>query len=206
MLSFSMSFACPVLQPFFSFLASSLFETQRQLTHPPVKSSTLPLRKMPVFQGVARRQTNLTLSCVIPLWDSVTAHSPSGKELILSSLEESCFSGFIVLSMFAHYPAWALFSLVLTHITLKSICVFILSVVYFYSERLPLSEVFYFIFGLFLQRKTVAIQNILSYMTSISIAKERCHLKYFILYVVYFYSERPPLYVLQPETFMKLAK
>ena len=73
--------------------------------------------RAPPFQGVAHRQTNFTLSCVIPLWDSATAHSPSGKELILSSLEESCFSGLIVLLMFSHYPAWALFGLVLTHIT-----------------------------------------------------------------------------------------
>ena len=68
--------------------ASSLFGTQQQLTHPPVKSSTLPLRKMPVFQGVAPWHTIFTSSCVIPLWDSATAHSPSGKELKLSSLEE----------------------------------------------------------------------------------------------------------------------
>ena len=55
--------------------------------HPPsIRSSTLPLRKIPVFQGVAYRQTNLTLSCVIPLWDSATAHSPSGEKL-------NCFSG-----------------------------------------------------------------------------------------------------------------
>ena len=96
---------------------SSLFGTQQQLTHPPVKSSTLPLRKMPIFQGVAPWHTIFTSSCVIPLWDSATAHSPSGKELILSSLEESCFSGLIVLLMFSHYPAWAFFGLVLTHIT-----------------------------------------------------------------------------------------
>ena len=97
--------------------ASSLFGTQQQLTHPPVKSSTLPLRKMPVFQGVAPWHTIFTSSCVIPFSDLATAHSPSGKELKLSSLEESCLSGLIVLLMFSHYPAWALFGLVLTHIT-----------------------------------------------------------------------------------------
>ena len=68
--------------------ASSLFGTQQQLTHPPVKSSTLPLREMPVFQGVAPWHTIFTSSCVIPLWDTAIAHSPSGKELKLSSLEE----------------------------------------------------------------------------------------------------------------------
>ena len=66
-------------------------------------------RQMPVFQGAAPWHTIFTSSCVIPLWDSATAHSPSGKELILSSLEESCFSGLIVLLMFSYYPAWALF-------------------------------------------------------------------------------------------------
>ena len=39
------------------------------------------------------------------------------KELKLSSLEESCFSRLIVLLMFSHYLAWALFGLVLTNIT-----------------------------------------------------------------------------------------
>ena len=69
-----------------------------------------------VFQGVAHRQTNFTLFCVIPLWESARAHSPSGKYLILSSLEKSCFSGLIVLLMFSHYPAWAHFGLLHTHI------------------------------------------------------------------------------------------
>ena len=44
-----------VLQLFFSFSVSSLFGTHQQLNHPPVKSSTLPLRNMPVFQRVAPR-------------------------------------------------------------------------------------------------------------------------------------------------------
>ena len=154
---FPFPFSSSVLQSFFSFLASSLFGTQQQLIHPPVKSSTLPLRKMLVFQGVAPWHKIFTSSCVIPLWDSATAHSPSGKELNpscqedarfsgrstwaynfhfilrhpflglsnnspsskelkLSSLEESCFAGLIVLLMFS-YPAWAPFGLVLPHIT-----------------------------------------------------------------------------------------
>ena len=76
--------------------ASSLFGTQQQLTHPPVKSSTLPLRKMPVFQGLAPWHKIFTSSCVIPLWDSATAHPPSGKELNPSSFNQSCFLGLIV--------------------------------------------------------------------------------------------------------------
>ena len=67
--------------------ASSLFGTQQQLTHPPVKSSTLLLRKMPIFQGAEPWHTIFTSSCVIPLWDSATTHQPSGNVLILSSLE-----------------------------------------------------------------------------------------------------------------------
>ena len=43
-------------QTLFSFCTSSL-GTQQQLVHAPVKSSTFPLRKMRVFQGVALRQT-----------------------------------------------------------------------------------------------------------------------------------------------------
>ena len=86
--------------------ASSLFGTQQQLTHPPVKSSILPLRKIPVFQGVALWHTIFTLSCAIALWDSVTAHSPSGKELNLFSLEESCFSGLIVFTLFCLDSIW----------------------------------------------------------------------------------------------------
>ena len=103
---------------FFSFPASSLFGTQQQLTHPLVKSSTLSLTMMLVFQGVAPRHTIFTSSCFIPLWDLATAHSPSSKELKLFSRKESCFSGLIVLLMFSYYPAWAVLGLVLlTHVT-----------------------------------------------------------------------------------------
>ena len=48
---------------------------------------------MSVFQGVAHRQPNSILSCVIPLWDLATAHSPSGKKLNPSPLEDARFSG-----------------------------------------------------------------------------------------------------------------
>ena len=47
----------------------------------------------------------------------------------------------------------------------------------------------------------------LHYLWSISIAKERRYPKHFILCVVYFYSERPPLYLgVSPKTLVKLAK
>ena len=118
--------------------ASCLFGTQQQLTLPPVKSSTLPLRKIPVFQGVAPRHAISTLSCVIPLWDSATAHSPSGKELKLSSLKE-CFSGLIVVLMFSLYPAWALLGLVPPNVHL-----------YYIWFRPLLSKIFYSMCRLFL--------------------------------------------------------
>ena len=35
----------------------------------------------------------LLIFCVIPLWDSATAHSPSSKELNPSSQEDARFSG-----------------------------------------------------------------------------------------------------------------
>ena len=99
MFYFPFLFPSLVLQLLFSFSASSLFGAQQQLTHPPVKSSNFPLRNMPVFQGVAPRHTIFTSSCVIPLWDSATAHSPSGKELKLSSLEKSCFSRLVLVNV-----------------------------------------------------------------------------------------------------------
>ena len=56
---------CTLAYNFLLHPASSLFGTQQELTHPPVKSSTLPLRKMSVFQGAVPRHTIFTSSCVI---------------------------------------------------------------------------------------------------------------------------------------------
>ena len=204
-LYFPFLFSLSVMQSFFSFPVLSLFGTQQQLTHPPVKSLTFPLRKIPVFQGVAPRHTFFTSSCVIPLWDSATihspyiwptfnklnnnppvksstlplrkmsvfrgvalrntifpsscviplwdsatAHSPADKELKLSSLEESCFLGLIVCQRshsILHRLSLVCYSTILI---IKSICQFILSVVYFYSEWPGLSIIFYSMRGLFL--------------------------------------------------------
>ena len=77
--------------------ASFLFGTQQHLTHPPVKSSTLPLRK------VAPQHTIFTSYCIISLWDSATAHSPSSKELNLSSQEDACFLGCCTLAYNLHF-------------------------------------------------------------------------------------------------------
>ena len=79
-----------------SYSSPSLYHlsgTQHQLTQPHVKSSTLPLRKMPVFQGVAPRHTIFTSYCIIPLWNSATAHSPSGKELNFPLRKMPVFKG-----------------------------------------------------------------------------------------------------------------
>ena len=90
-LSFSISFVCfKVILCVVPFWDSA--PTQQQITHPPVKSSTLPLRKMPVFQGVAPWNIIFTSSCVILLWDSATAQSTSGKELNPSSQENARLS------------------------------------------------------------------------------------------------------------------
>ena len=128
---------------------------------------------MPVFHGAAPWHTIFTSLWVIPLWDSATAHETSSKELILSSLEEPCFSGLIIFLMFSHYPAWLSLVWYSPILLIKSICVFILSVVFFYSKRVPLSNMFHFIFGLFLWRKIAVVQSILFYVWSISIAKDR---------------------------------
>ena len=160
-LYFPFLFSLPVLQSFFSFPTSSLFGIQQKLTHPPVKSSTLPLKKMPVFQGVTPWHTIFSSSCIIPLWDSATAHSPSAKELHSSSFNQSCFWGLIVvwcshifltgLSLFWCSP-------ILLTKPYMHLYHFILSAVYFYSERPPLlqrsvarefggvSQIFFFIF------------------------------------------------------------
>ena len=83
----------PILPSFFSFSASSFFGTLQHLTHPPAKSATLPLNKMPIFEGAEPWHINFTLSCFISLWISAPAHLPSGKELSPSSQEYVRFSG-----------------------------------------------------------------------------------------------------------------
>ena len=150
------------MQSFFSFPALSFFGTQQQLTHPLVKCSTLPLRKMPVFQGVAPCHTIFTSSCVITLWDSATAHPPSDKELNPSSFNQSCFSGLIVvwcshiiltgLSLFRCSP-------MLLIKPYMHLYYFILSVVYFYSERPPLSKYFILCVVCFYSERSALLQR-----------------------------------------------
>ena len=92
-LYFPFLFSSSVMQSFFSFPASSLFGTQQQLTHRTLMSLILPIRKTPVFQGVAPRHRIFTSPCVIPLWDSATAHALPVKEFNPSSQEDTVFQG-----------------------------------------------------------------------------------------------------------------
>ena len=86
---------------------------------------------------------------IIPLWDAATAHSPSGKELIfLGLLFGNLLTLFCLVSYLASFVCYSPILLI------KSICAFILYVVYAYSERPSLSKILYFIFGLFLKGKT----------------------------------------------------
>ena len=45
----------------------------------------------------------LLILCVIPLWESATAHSPSGKELNPFSQEDARFSGRCTLAYNFHF-------------------------------------------------------------------------------------------------------
>ena len=100
----------------------------------------------------------LLIPCIIPLWDSATAHSPSGKELKLSSLEKSCFSGLVVVNVLTLSCLGSLWFATHPYYSLNT-CQFILSVIYFYSERPPLSIIFYSMCGLFPQRMTATLQR-----------------------------------------------
>ena len=115
--------------------------------HPPVKSSTLPLRKMPVFQGVPPWHTIFTSPCVIPLWDSATVHSSSGKELNSSSQEDIRFSGRCTLAYnFLLHPASSLFRAQqqLIHPPVKSSTLLLRRIPVF-QDVAPWHTIFYFI-------------------------------------------------------------
>ena len=122
----------------------------------------------------------LLILCIIPLWDSATVHSPSGKELNSSSQEDTRFSGrcttaynfrFILChpSLYSSQFLWAYcFANVFTLSCLAS--------PWFgtHPHYLLNLYVYFTICGLFLWWKTAATQNILFYVWSISIAKDRC--------------------------------
>ena len=132
----------------------------------------------------------LLILCVIPLWDSATAHSPSGKEIETLPLRKmpvfqavaprhKIFTSSCIIPLWdsatAHLPSGKELN---PSSQEDARC----------SGRCTSAYNFHFIL-----RKTAAIRNILFYIWSISIAKDRRYRKYFILCVVYFYSKRPPL-------------
>ena len=113
---------------------------------PSGKSSTLPLRKMLVFQGVIPWHTIFTSPCVIPLWDSATAHSSSGKELNSSPQEDTRFSGSCSLAYnFLLHPASSLFRAQqqLTHPPVKS-STLLLRRIHVFQGVAPWHTIFYF--------------------------------------------------------------
>ena len=81
------------LQSFFSFSAASLFGTQQQLAHPPVKSSTVPLRKMPVSQGVAPWHPIFTSPCITSRGTQQHLTHPLVNSSILPLRKMSIFQG-----------------------------------------------------------------------------------------------------------------
>ena len=136
------------------YLASSLFGTQQQLTHPLVKSSTLPLRKMPIFRalhlstqvslysasslfGTQKQLAHPSIKCsFLPLWKN----NVSQGSLLYNVFKLSCLGSL----WFGTHP-------------------------YYYSIHIYI----YTICGLFLQQKTATIENILLFVWSISIVKDR---------------------------------
>ena len=72
---------------------SSLFGIQQQLTHSLVKSSILPLRKMPVFQGVAPWHTNFPLFCVSLFETQYQLTHPPVKNSTLLFMKIPVFQG-----------------------------------------------------------------------------------------------------------------
>ena len=68
--------------------------------------------RCPFFRALQLGIKLFTLFCVIPLWDSSTTHSPSGKELNPSSQEDAHFSGSCTLAYNFYFicliPLWGL--------------------------------------------------------------------------------------------------
>ena len=90
---------------------------------------------MLIFQGVTPRHTIFTSCCVISLRDSAIAHSPSGKELNLSSQNDARFSGLCTFTYNFH--------VILLHPSLglsNSLLTLQLSAPPFLSEKYPFSR------------------------------------------------------------------
>ena len=125
----------------------------------------------------------LLIPCVIPLWDSATTHSPSGKELNPSSQKDAHFSGRCTLA----YD----FQFILRHPSLDSATAHSPSAKELHSSSFNQSC----LSGLIVVWCSVIILTGLSlfWCSPILLIKPYMHLYYFIPSVVYFYSESPPL-------------
>ena len=110
----------------FTLSCVSLFGTQQQLTHPRVKSSSFPHWKNHVSQGLLFSNV-LTLSCLGSLCFGTHPYYSLNPYVYLYYLWS------ISIAKDRRYPKY-----------------FILYLVYFYSERPPLSKIFYSMCGLFL--------------------------------------------------------
>ena len=165
-LYFPFLFSSSVMQSFSSFPASSFLGTQQQLTDPLVKRSTLPLRKMPLFQGVAARHTILLNSASSLFGTQQQLTDPPVKSSNFPLLknhvsQDLLFVNVLTLSWlgslwFATHPYYSLHPYVDLYYPYYP-CQFVLSairnilcVVYFYSERPLLSIIFYSMCRLFL--------------------------------------------------------
>ena len=141
----------------------------------------------------------LLILCVILLWESAPAHSPSGKELNPSTQEDARFSGRCYSAYNFHFilrhPSLELSN---SSLTLRARAQTFLSGrimfprAYCFVNVLTLSCLGSLWFGTHLYYSLNPYMN-LYYLWSTSIAEDRRHAKYFITCVVYFYSKRPLL-------------
>ena len=139
-----------------SLYASYLFGTQQQLTHLPVKISSLPLWKNLIAQGLLLCNI-LILSCLGSLWfGNYPYYSLNPCAFIRSAV---CFCN--------ERPA------------LSEIFYFMI-IFFFYSERPLLPEIYYFMLALFIQWKITAIRNILFCVWFIYTVKDHHYSKYFM--------------------------
>ena len=115
---------------------------------------------------------------------------------IIMFLRAYCFVNVLTLSTHIIQPGLTLvwYSSILL---MKSICEFILSAVYCYSERPPLSKIFYYMTGLFLQGNTAALHR--------SVARdfsEVSQLRLLLLFPFFWQNIRKQCYGLPQELFV----
>ena len=97
--------------------ASFLFWTHDQLIQPPLKSSILPLKKIPVFQGDAPWNANINSSAPSCLVFQHQLTHPPVRRSAFPLRDMSVSQGVLLVKKFSNYPFLAPFDLVLTYIT-----------------------------------------------------------------------------------------